>query len=369
MAASNQTGIFFATASNSLSVKGFPRECRRSILSRFDPHFSAILGGLLVLSFGSMWFLSHRRYSEVISDQQIMQIQERYASLVLSQPAPAKPEPLPPKEENTAAATAAQTAAAGAATKESAGKVSVDREKETYAEKQVRKESTRQERQAERAAVAAQVQTSGIFAAITAASSSGGPGGVKAGNEGVSDLLGASEGGIADLSSAKISKGVFAAVKKAEGSGPLAARQGTRTAEVTIQKQAIRQAAGAQIASAASVNISSEAPQVTGNEDNASPERSQASIGRVVAREKTRLIRVYENWLKRDPALHGQIRVKFSIQPDGSVGNVSIVKSSTNNAEFDQIIVQYIGRWMFPPVAGAGKAVDVEVPFAFEGHE
>jgi TonB family protein len=366
MAASNQTGIFFATAQSGVALKGFPRECRRTFLSRYDPHFSLILLGFLVVAFGTMWILSHQKFSETVSDKQIIQIQERYAQLVLNKPMPPKEEVKPNLPEKAAKPTAAETATPKGPAVPETNKPAVDREKETFVEKEVRKESTRQERQAERAAVAAQVQSSGIFAAITAASASGGNSASAGGGAGVSDLLGASEG-VADLNSVKISKGVFAA-KKMESTGPLSSRAGARTSDVNIEKQAIRTAEGAQIASSATVSISSEAPKITGNENNNSPERSAASIVRIISRETNRLIRVFENWLKRDPGLHGQIRVRFTIKPDGSVVNVAVVKSTTNNSDFDQIILRYIERWMFPPVASGGD-IEIEQPFVFEGHE
>jgi TonB family protein len=75
---------------------------------------------------------------------------------------------------------------------------------------------------------------------------------------------------------------------------------------------------------------------------------------------------VFENWLKRDPALHGQLKIKFTILPSGEVSNVSIVSSTMNNSEFDENIVRYIKRWAFPPVEGGGP-VEVTFPFVFEG--
>jgi TonB family protein len=86
-----------------------------------------------------------------------------------------------------------------------------------------------------------------------------------------------------------------------------------------------------------------------------------------VTRETQRLKRVYEDWLKRDPQLSGNLTVKFTILPTGAVSNVSIVKSSTNNGDFDDAILRYIKRWQFPAVEGAGP-VEVVYPFVFEGN-
>jgi TonB family protein len=93
--------------------------------------------------------------------------------------------------------------------------------------------------------------------------------------------------------------------------------------------------------------------------------RSQTSIKQQIDLEANRLKRVYENWLKRDPSLAGQLKIKFTILPSGEVANVSIVNSSTNNSEFDENIVRYVKRWMFPAVEGGGP-VEVIYPFVFE---
>ena len=79
-----------------------------------------------------------------------------------------------------------------------------------------------------------------------------------------------------------------------------------------------------------------------------------------------RLKRVYEDWRKRDPTLAGRLTVKFVILATGAVSNVSVVKSSTNNSDFDETILRYIKRWEFDPVQG-GSDVEVVYPFVFEG--
>jgi TonB family protein len=91
-----------------------------------------------------------------------------------------------------------------------------------------------------------------------------------------------------------------------------------------------------------------------------------ASIQHVSEPESKRLKHVFENWLKRDPTLHGQLKIKFTILPTGEVDNVSIVSSTMNNQEFDETIARYIKRWVFPPVESGGP-VEVVLPFNFEG--
>ena len=122
-----------------------------------------------------------------------------------------------------------------------------------------------------------------------------------------------------------------------------------------------------QLASRGKVNVSSQKPEISGDAASHSL-RSHAAIQKVVDRQKRRLIKVFENWLKQDPDLGGQLTIKFTILPSGGVSNVTIVKTTTNNASFDNSIIRYIMRWKFPPVQG-GSPVEVVYPFVFEGSE
>jgi TonB family protein len=203
-----------------------------------------------------------------------------------------------------------------------------------------------------------QVMSAGIFAAITATGAGGSSGGPRA-----SDLLNATGAELSDISSMSISKGTFAT--KNVDAATLTAKKGERVSNVGIEKQSVGRASVAQVASAGSVNITSQAPEITGESSNIE-ERSQAAIGRIVTRETQRLKRVYEDWLKRDPQLSGTLKIKFTILASGQVSNVSVVQSSTNNSDFDEAIIRYIKRWQFPEVPGASP-VEVVYPFAFEG--
>lgn len=352
MANVGQSGLFYIQHAGDISLAVFPRDLRRSILSRIEPRFAIIFGSLLLVSFVSVSVLSFFKVSETVSDKEIVKIQERYAQLVLNQPKPKPPE--------AKAAAKAKTSDKGKTAAQSAQKeVKADREKETFVQRKERQEATREQRQAVREKVKAAIQTAGIFAAITA--SSGGKGGHSSGGT-VTDLLGATGEGIGDLGNIKISKGTFATrnVDVAE----LKARRGTVTSGVEIARESVGKAQVQRLASAGSVNITSAAPQVTGNTTNAEA-RSQASIKKVIDLESNRLKRVYENWLKRDPSLSGQLRIKFTIMPDGSVTNVTIVNSTTKNSEFDETFIRYVKRWAFPAVDGV-RPVEVEYPFMFE---
>ena len=351
-----KTGIFFLQQSAATSPGFFPRELRSRTLSRIEPRFTFLFLGSLIFFGGIIFILSFRKVSETISDKQILKIQERYASIVLNQP---KPKAVEEKKTVKEVPTASAQETAATQKKE---EVKVDREKESFAEKQERKAESRVERQAVREKVKQQVSSAGIFAAITAVGS-GSAGSGAGSSSSVNDLLGAASDNVGDLSNVKVSKGTFAT--KNVDVAEVKARRGQVTSGVDIARESVGKTSGARIASGGSVNITSAPPEISG-EAASLASRSQASIKRQIDMEATRLKRVYETWLKRDPSLAGQLKIKFTILPSGEVINVSVVNSTTNNSEFDDAIVRYVKRWTFPSVEGSGQ-VEVVYPFVFEG--
>lgn len=355
-----QSGIFYFKDTDFIGV--FPKVLRRSPLSRLEPRFTGLFAGLLLFFSVLIIVLSHQKIkTEAYSEKEILKIQERYAQLVLNQPKP-KEEQVAKVEKARVEKGAAEKR--GEAEEKKAAKkeeVKVDRSKESFVQREQRRESTREVREQVREQVRQQVLSSGIFAAITSAGS-GGPG---SGGPKVSDLLGTASSELGDIGSMSLSKGSFA-TKNVDAATVLATRKGERVSNVGIQKQQIGRAAVTQMASAGTVNITSRAPEISGEASNAE-ERSQAAIGRIVVRETQRLKRVYEEWLKRDPQLAGNLTVKFTILPNGSVSNVEIVKTTTQNADFDETIVRYIKRWQFSEISGGGP-VEVVYPFVFEGN-
>ena len=190
------------------------------------------------------------------------------------------------------------------------------------------------------------VASSGIFAAITAvAPGSGRNSG--SGSGGVSDLLAAGGQGIGDLSNVTVTSKSFAA--KNADIGSIQARHGGVTSGVDIGHGDVGQTSVNHIASTGSVRITSAPPVATGSSA-ALASRNMSSIQRVIDLEKNRLKRVFETWLKKDPSLNGQIKIKFTILPSGEVTNASVISSSTKNPDFDENILRYIKRWSFDPV-------------------
>jgi TonB family protein len=360
------SGIFYYKHTGAVGT--FPHELRRGLFARVDPGYTGLFFGLLLVVSLTVWLLSVRGLKEeTFSAQEIQKIQERYAQLMVNQP---KPEAIPEVKIERKMPEVEGNVGGGGGGGKGGGKV--NREKESYVEREARRQAGSGSRAEERAAVDREVEGSGIFAAITANGASGG-------KEGVDDLLGSAGVGLADVGSMKFSRGSFASARSGGGGGGggggngtgdgdgFGERTGGRVGNVGIEKQQLGRAHGAQVATVATVNLSSAAPpEITG--DGAGLEaRSQEAIGRIEKREEPRLKHVFEEWLKRDPLLSGNLSIKFTILADGSVSNVVIVKSTIDNKEFSEAIVRYIARWQFAPAQGSGP-VEVTYPFVFEGH-
>lgn len=344
----NQTGIFYLNP-NAQGVSGdFPRDLRARLTSRADPRFILLFAGLMTIIGGTVFGLTFLKPPDLMSERAAMRIQERYASIVLNQP----------KEEP--AAEVVDESAAGAATKAEDDKPKIDRTKESYADRERRRGQSRGDRTQALDRIGKEVQSVGIFAAITAAAGSGGStvGG------GMTDLLGASDVA-AGLANVQVGGGAFVTRNNVDvGALGQGGPRGQRNWDVGIEAAEVGRAQTQQIASAGSVNVTSEPPQVSG--DDGQVQTSFSCIQSVVRQESAKIKRAYETWLKRDPQLSGKIKVKFTIAPGGTVASVLVVQSTMNNARFDENVTRYISRWTFTD-CGVESALEIELPFVFEG--
>jgi len=208
------------------------------------------------------------------------------------------------------------------------------------------------------------VSASGIFAAITSTSSRG-ISSSSAAKGGMTDLLSSSDM-IGDISNINISRGSFATAKNINTDAlreALKERRGEKTTGIDIVKQDVGKTEGVQIVAEAKVTISSEPAKLQG-ESAGQGTRSMDAINQVMTRYENRIKRIYELMLKRDPMLGGKLIVQFTIQPDGSVTDVIVNQSTTNNPTFDKRVLSEIQKMEFSPIEG-GSPVEVTFPFVF----
>jgi outer membrane biosynthesis protein TonB len=105
---------------------------------------------------------------------------------------------------------------------------------------------------------------------------------------------------------------------------------------------------------------------VTKKDDITSGTQQQTSFKNVIQRESKRLLIIYENNLKRNPTISGKLNVKFSIQPDGKVINVSNVLCTISDSQFVSSVINHVAKWQFPKLNDTMN-IEVIYPFVFEG--
>lgn len=95
--------------------------------------------------------------------------------------------------------------------------------------------------------------------------------------------------------------------------------------------------------------------------------RSAAEIAKVLRQRSLGLRSIYIRWLEKIPGVEGTVTLKFTIIPDGEIGSISVVSSTTGNAMFDTEIKNEVSRWSFSKVKSG--ITTVTVPLTFSAQE
>ncbi|HHL40024.1 MAG TPA: AgmX/PglI C-terminal domain-containing protein [Deltaproteobacteria bacterium] len=80
--------------------------------------------------------------------------------------------------------------------------------------------------------------------------------------------------------------------------------------------------------------------------------RSESDVYRVVRRYTGGLKYLYNNALREDPALRGDLRVKIVIGADGKVKLVEKLSTTLDSERLVKALVRRIYRWKFPRIEG-----------------
>src|SRR4051812_43010368 len=81
-------------------------------------------------------------------------------------------------------------------------------------------------------------------------------------------------------------------------------------------------------------------------------QRSTQDIVSVIRRQTPGLRHTFEKYLKLQPGFNGKLTLRFTIAPGGSVVKLTIVSSTTGNADFDQEVREKVKTWRFEPIQG-----------------
>jgi len=91
---------------------------------------------------------------------------------------------------------------------------------------------------------------------------------------------------------------------------------------------------------------------------------SRTSIQSVIRKNISKVNRVYERALLKNPSLRGKIVVSFVVGPKGTVTSAKITYSTIKDAKMQAEILKVIKRMKFPKPAGGGS-IQVSYPFIF----
>lgn len=92
----------------------------------------------------------------------------------------------------------------------------------------------------------------------------------------------------------------------------------------------------------------------------------QGAITAVINARKKSVSICYEQSLRGREDLRGKLEFKVTVQPDGSVGRVSVVTTAFKGSKLGRCIADKIKDWRFPRFEG--EAQQVVVPFVLEKH-
>jgi len=90
-------------------------------------------------------------------------------------------------------------------------------------------------------------------------------------------------------------------------------------------------------------------------------------IQRVIRKNLRRIKLCYEKGLKRDPNLNGRVEVRLTIGPNGKVQKAEIARSTLNDKQVEQEILEVMKTLIFPNPPGGGT-ITVSYPFIFAGN-
>ena len=94
------------------------------------------------------------------------------------------------------------------------------------------------------------------------------------------------------------------------------------------------------------------------------PVTDKQAIQKVVEENIKELRVCYERLAQRDPNVSGQVEFKWTIQVDGLVENVRVVKSQIKDEDTLECMIASLATWKFPKPS-RGVVLDIDYPFVF----
>ena len=103
-------------------------------------------------------------------------------------------------------------------------------------------------------------------------------------------------------------------------------------------------------------------------EDELADKRSAKSIDDVVKMRTPDLKKIYNKYKEDKPGFGGKVTLKFTIDSNGDVAEISVESSTTKDSTFDEVIKMAVNTWNFGRIA-KGHNTTVTIPFTFSTDE
>jgi hypothetical protein len=328
-----------------------PRAARGNRFRSMDPLFVLVLLASLALHVSAYAGLARAPVREEVT---IEEIPDRFAKLLIPERR-AAPAAAPEAPKRAEAGDAAEKKVEEAKPEKKSGEGD-------GGEAGDRGEASAAARKAARgAAIARAVQGKGllrVLGALGPAARSGGAAAAVFGGEGGS-------GGLGDVAAALSGAGAVAvAAEGGAGGGGLGGRRGGGGGgPASIGDLATGGGGGAKVALGAKAEVQVRASVAAEDAEIDSPDLDQAKLGQFVRARMGALKACYESQLKRNPALRGKIRIRFSVLETGAIDDAVAVENGLGSPEVAACIVATLRTWR-TPFRPTGP-VTVEYPFVF----
>jgi TonB family protein len=331
-----------------------PASVRGSIWRGLDwPYVSSLLGSAVVQIFGLL-FVTMQDYPE--KPKSIADLPDRFVQAVFKK----KDVPVPKPKVND---TAKDDTKEGDEPKEKVAEKAPPKPVKRTVVPKVAPEALTTEQKARRdakrkAAMAAKVRSKTILSQL----------GSK-GGDGPGTIVDSLVGGATDVSMKDAFDGA-SGVMLADSAGAARdtrRRVGGGTGKVAgIDKDAVRAKGGGRVASGkkgSEVKVKGTLKVKRPSEAFGTGVLDSAEIAKVVRRRKGAVKNCYERQLKRNPKLAGTVKIQFTIQQSGRIGQATVLQNTTGDSGLGTCIVSQIKRWRFRKPDGG--SVTVAYPFVF----
>lgn len=331
-----------------------PASVRGGIWRGMDwPYVSCLLGSA-VLQIFAVVFVSTRDYPD--KPKRIEDLPDRFVKIIRKvDPPPVKPkdnQPTDKTEEGDQKEKVAEKKPIKKAPPKKKKEVVVKAPENLTTEQKARRDAKR------RAAMASKVRSKTILSQL----------GSK-GGDGPGSIVDSLAGGAADVSMKDAFDGATG-VMLADAAGAARdtrRRVGGGTGKVAgLDKNAVRAKGGGKVSSGKKtreVKVKGTVKVKRPSEAFGTGVLDQAEIAKVVRRRTGAVKNCYERQLKRNPKLSGTVKIQFTIQQSGRVGQASVLQNTTNDGALGTCIVSQIKRWRFRKPDGG--SVTVAYPFVF----